>query len=284
MVRKKPLKFPRNPDPRDAHNNPVQAKGGRKVANPYSPPLLPISGSPPRTPPKAGKPASPADLVSLVSLLPLNDVQEASRVAMYNWASIPGLDWHDQPVGAPFWCLFPIDFDGADLTRESNWWALQDSLANYLQWQARFLRFKHPSTSCMRVLAIQVSYGQVESLTPAFRLFYECVGKLQKNEPIDEAVYREMWEDELKNSIRIAGSLYIRPGVAEADVSGYGKYVAGWPTQVLRYLMDHQPEELVSVQGRIPVLKEGLVLNAMEKLHLMVPELQPGLHDLQVGP
>jgi hypothetical protein len=221
-----------------------------------------------------GKPDKPSDLVNLVCLLPLDPTQ-AGTVAACNWASFKGFRWDTKPTNnSTYWALFPIDYDGADLIREANWYALQDTLSAYSQWQVKFMVFKHPETTCLRVLGLQVGYDPT-TITPAFRLFMNCVPQLQKNEVIDEEIYRETWEDALAEQIRKLGALYANPDISDTTTSTYGAVKTGWPVTVLRHLMLKQPQLLASDPGKLPVLSEIEVLRAMRETNVLARELTP---------
>ena len=238
-----------------------QSPGGDKV-NAQN--LTPTDPKKPQVIPKL------ADLLSMVCLLDSKSEWEAAKVAPHNWKSVPGFRWKSAPANEYYWALFPIDYDGSgDIVRESNWIALEDTLANYAGWQAHFLRFNHPDTTCLRVLGIQVGFGTPASLTPAFRLFHQCLDQLQKNIPIDEKHYQDIWEDEIKEQIRRLGATHVRAGEADEDISTYGtNYSLGWPTKVLRYIMNRSPELLSADIGKIPTIKEADVLTALKTMCL----------------
>lgn len=221
-----------------------------------------------------GKALKPSDLVNLLCLVPTTSVDEAAKSSVCNWLSFPGFRWDTQRSGeSTQWALFPIAYSGCDLIRQANWLSLQDTLSTYSKWQAEFMRFKHHAGVEVLVLGVRVTFGDIQHVAPAFRLFFEALPKLQKNQPLDDDVYQELWEDALAEHIRQVGQLYANPACADDNSYVSGTTTIGWPTRVMQYLMRTRPELLAAPAGTIPTLKEHDVMNAMADLRVLAPEL-----------
>lgn len=219
-----------------------------KVSEKNEKPVTSTSTTPPSTPVQPSALPTLSDLMGLIQLIPTKTLVDAADVCMCNWVYFKGFVWDTVPDSHPLlWTIIPLDHDGGDLIRRSNWYSMFTLLEETGPYIYKPLRLQHPA-GVVRALSIKVRYNDQTpaskaDITTPFRQFFSHLSTLQKGELLDDEDYRTVWEWNAISRIRELGRPFAKVGAQEKDhISGKGRDLSpGWPRRVFNAMLMDDP-------------------------------------------